>query len=218
MTVPEPPAPPPSRHPPPDVFYPLVPEARWVSRLGELGVKTLQLRYKSKDGDAIDAEVRAAATAAKAHNVQLIINDHWQAAIRHGAPYVHLGQEDLAAADVAAIKAAGIGLGLSTHSVAELATALAADPDYVALGPIYETRLKKMTWAPQGLERVAEWRRRLDGLPLVAIGGLTPERAEAALDAGASSVAVITDIFASPHPEARVALWLEWAERRRGTG
>ena len=110
-----------------------------------------------------------------------------------------------------AIKAAGMRLGISTHSEEELEIALAAEPDYVALGPIYETKLKAMKWAPQGLDRIADWKARIGALPLVAIGGITPERADGVVAAGADSVAVITDFFTAPHPEARVQLWLDWA-------
>ncbi|MCK9912813.1 thiamine phosphate synthase, partial [Microbacteriaceae bacterium K1510] len=78
------------------------------------------------------------------HGCQLIVNDYWREAIAAGADHIHLGQEDLAAADVAAIKSAGLRLGISTHSEEELAIALAAEPQYVALGPIYETKLKVM--------------------------------------------------------------------------
>jgi thiamine-phosphate pyrophosphorylase len=126
-----------------------------------------------------------------------------------------LGQEDLAAANLDAIKAAGVKLGISTHDEAELETALAAEPDYVALGPIYETKLKAMKWQPQGLERISSWKARIGSRPLIAIGGITPERAPGILAAGADSVAVITDFFTSPHPEARVHLWLDWAETVR---
>ena len=89
----------------------------------------------------------------------------------------------MAEADLAAIRAAGLKLGISTHSDAELDAALAAEPDYVALGPIYETKLKAMTWAPQGLSRIAEWRRKI-ACPLVAIGGITLDRAASVLEAG----------------------------------
>ena len=146
------------------------------------------------------------------HGCQLIVNDYWQEALALGADYIHLGQEDLAGADVAAIHAKGARLGISTHSEAELAIALAAKPDYVALGPIYETRLKVMKWAPQGLDRLADWKGRIGDLPLVAIGGITPERADGVLAAGADSVAVITDFFTHPDPPARVRQWLAWAE------
>lgn len=102
-------------------------------------------------------------------------------------------------------------LGVSTHDEAELETALAAEPTYVALGPIYETKLKVMKWAPQGLERIAQWRRRIGRLPLVAIGGITPDRATGVIAAGATSVAVITDFLTHPTPEQRVRTWIAWA-------
>jgi thiamine-phosphate pyrophosphorylase len=128
---------------------------------------------------------------------------------------VHLGQEDLAAADVAAIRSAGIRIGVSTHDQAELEKALRIAPDYVALGPIYETKLKVMKWAPQGLDRISEWRQRIGDVALVAIGGLTPERATSAREHGADSIAVITDFITHADPEARVREWLEWAEHTR---
>jgi thiamine-phosphate pyrophosphorylase len=199
----------------PDLFYPIVPDLAWLRRLVPLGVKTIQLRLKDASGDVIEREIAAGVEFCSRHGCQLIVNDYWQDALRLGAGYVHLGQEDLAGADVAAIKAKGVRLGISTHSPEELETALAARPDYVALGPIYETKLKAMKWAPQGLDRIADWKRRIGALPLVAIGGINPERASSVVAAGADSVAVITDFFTHPDPEGRVREWLAWAERCR---
>jgi thiamine-phosphate pyrophosphorylase len=198
-----------------DVFYPIVPDTTWVARLVPLGVRALQLRVKDAAEDEVRRQIDASLAITRRHGCQLIVNDYWHAAIDAGADFVHLGQEDLAAADVAAIKAAGLRLGISTHSEAELDIALAAAPDYVALGPIYETKLKAMQWAPQGLERVATWKNRIGALPLVAIGGITPERADAVVAAGADSVAVITDFMTAQHPEARVQMWIDWAALRR---
>ena len=198
-----------------DVFYPIVPDTTWVARLMPLGVRTVQLRIKDADGDELHRQIDASLTIARRHGCQLIVNDYWREAIDTGADFVHLGQEDLAAADVAAIKAAGMRLGISTHSEAELDIALAADPDYIALGPIYETKLKAMQWAPQGLARIGAWKERIGTLPLVAIGGITPERADAVVAAGAGSVAVITDFMTAQHPEARVQMWLDWAASKR---
>ncbi len=195
----------------PDVFYPIVPSADWAARLVPLGVRTLQLRIKDKSDDEVRAEIAAALAATKAGGCRLIVNDFWQAAIDLGATELHLGQEDLATADLAAIRRAGIALGISTHSEEELETALAADPYYVALGPIYETKLKAMKWTPQGLDKIGLWRKRIGTLPLVAIGGITPDRAGTVRAAGADSIAVITDFMTAPHPEARVRLWLDWA-------
>jgi thiamine-phosphate pyrophosphorylase len=195
----------------PDRFYPIVPNLAWLERLVPLGVKTIQLRLKDLPPDLVRGEIATSIGVCARHGCQLIVNDYWREAIQLGADYVHLGQEDLAGADIGAIKAERMRLGISTHSPEELDVALAAKPDYVALGPIYETKLKVMKWPPQGLARVTEWKRRIGALPLVAIGGITPERAAGVVVAGADSVAVITDFFTHPDPEARVRQWLAWS-------
>ena len=197
-----------------DIFYPIVPDVGWLKRIVPLGVRTVQLRLKDASDDEIDRQVRESLTVCAAHDCQLIVNDYWQAAIDAGADYIHLGQEDLAAADLKAIKAAGLKLGVSTHDHDELAIALAAQPDYVALGPIYETILKKMKWSPQGLDRIADWKARIS-CPLCAIGGLTIERAPGVVQAGADSLAVVTDFVTHEEPERRVKEWLEWADSAR---
>lgn len=194
-----------------DVFYPIVPDVAWARRLVPLGVRTLQLRYKGDDISEIRRQIAETLELCIAHDCRLIVNDHWRVAIDVGADFVHLGQEDLADADVATIKAAGVRLGISTHDPDELTIALAADPDYIALGPIWETKLKAMKWAPQGLARITDWKRRIGALPLCAIGGITPERAPDVVAAGADSVAVITDFFTHADPEMRVRQWLAWA-------
>ncbi len=199
-----------------DVFYPIVPDLAWLERLVPLGVKTIQLRLKDAAPERIRHEIAESLKVCARHGCQLIVNDYWREALALGADYIHLGQEDLAAADVAAIRTAGARLGLSTHSEEELAVALACGPAYVALGPIYETKLKVMKWAPQGLARIAAWKRRIGVLPLVAIGGITPERADGVMAAGADSVAVITDFFTHPDPADRVRQWVAWAARVKG--
>ncbi len=202
-----------------DPFYPIVSDTGWLARLLPQGVKLVQLRIKDQDAATVRAEIDKAIALCAAHDCQLVINDYWREAIATGADYVHLGQEDLAAADLPAIRAADIKIGISTHSHEELETALAADADYVALGPIYATTLKKMPWKPQGLPRLAEWRSRVK-CPLVAIGGITPERASTVLAAGADAVAVITDIVTNQDPELRTANWVAVTEpwRRLSTG
>ena len=191
-------------------FYPVLPDLGWLERLVPLGVKTVQLRLKDAEKEEINRQITASLELCAKHGCQLIVNDYWRAAIDLGADFIHLGQEDLAAADLAAIRSAGLKLGVSTHSHKELEIALAAEPDYVALGPVYETKLKKMKWAPQGLARVTEWKG-LVPCPLVAIAGITLERAPDVLAAGADSLAVVTDIVTNENPEARVAAWLEFA-------
>lgn len=196
-----------------DPFYPIVPDAGWVERIVPLGVRVVQLRLKGAAGSEIERQIAASLAVCRGSGCQLIVNDHWQQAIATGADYVHLGQDDLAAADLVRIGTAGIRIGISTHSRAELTIALAARPAYVALGPIWETRLKAMAWAPQGLERIREWKLAIGDLPLVAIGGITPQRAPQVLEAGASSASVITDFMANPQPDRRIAEWVAWAKR-----
>jgi len=191
-----------------DRFYPIFPDADWIERMLPLGVKLVQLRVKDHDEDATRAEIARAQAACEAAGALLVVNDHWQLAIEEGCDFVHLGQEDLDDADVSAIREAGLGLGISTHDVPELDRALALAPDYVALGPIYATRLKAMRFGPQGLQRIAEWKRRIGTVPLVAIGGFTVERAAGARRAGADVVSAVTDITLDPDPDAKVRAWL----------
>lgn len=191
-----------------DVFYPIVPNLEWLARIVPLGVQTIQLRLKDASETEVRKQISASIEIAHEYDCQLIINDYWVQAIDIGADYIHLGQEDLADADLSAIKGAGLKLGISSHDPDELEIALAAEPDYVALGPVFETKLKKMKWAPQGLDRVAQWKHRVGCLPLVAIGGITPARAPDVLAAGADAVSVITDFLTHPEPEMRVREWL----------
>lgn len=190
-------------------FYPVVDDVRWLRRFLPLGVRTVQLRIKEQSTSAVQRQIREAlAIAADYDDCQMIINDYWREAITLGANWLHLGQDDLAGADRAAISAAGIKLGISTHSPEELANALDAKPNYLALGPIYETTLKKMPWSPQGLARIGEWKARCS-VPLVAIGGITLERAQAVRAAGADAIAVVSDVLSASHPEDRARAWLD---------
>lgn len=188
-------------------FYPIVPDAAWVQRIVPVGVKTVQLRVKGASPARLRTEIALSLTICAAYGCQLIVNDYWREAIDLGAEFVHLGQEDLAEADLPAIRKAGIKLGISTHTPEELEIALMAQPDHIALGPIYETTLKAMKYPPQGMDRIREWKRRI-ACPLVAIGGITLERAPGVFEAGADSIAVVTDIVGHPVPEQRVADWL----------
>jgi len=193
----------------PDRFYPVVDSVAWVARLALLGVGTIQLRAKNlNDAEALQM-VSDALEAIKGTDAKLVVNDYWRAAIVAGAQHLHLGQEDLADADLGAIREAKLTLGISTHDDEELATALAADPDYVALGPIFPTTLKSMRFAPQGILKITEWKKRVGNIPLVAIGGIKLEHAPEIFAAGADSIAVVSDVTQNPDPDARVRAWLE---------
>ena len=196
----------------PSRFYPVVPNLDWVRRLVP-GARLIQLRLKDAPEPELRRQAAEAAALCRAHGALLVLNDFWRVAIDLRLDAVHLGQEDLQDADLAAIRAAGLRLGISTHGEAELDAALAAAPDYVALGPVYPTTLKVMPWAPQGLDRLGQWKRRIGALPLVAIGGITLERAPGCLRAGADCVAVVSDVLAHATPEQRARDWREAVER-----
>jgi thiamine-phosphate pyrophosphorylase len=189
-------------------FYPIFDSADWLRRALPLGVRLVQIRLKDLAPDRLLAEIALCQKLCRDHGATLVVNDHWQAAMDLGCDFIHLGQEDLDSADIAAIRKAGLRLGISTHDHAELDRALRLGPDYIALGPVWPTILKKMKWEQQGLERVREWRRLVGAVPLVAIGGVTPERALEAFAAGADIASAVTDITLNPDPEARIRDWL----------
>jgi thiamine-phosphate pyrophosphorylase len=192
--------------------YVIVDSAAWVARLAAAGVRLVQLRIKDAPEPLLRAHIRSARDTCAATDMQLVVNDYWRIALEERCDFVHLGQGDLETADLPALRRAGVRIGISTHDHRELERALALQPEYVALGPIYPTLLKVMPWRPQGLERIAEWKRRVGAIPLVAIGGLTLERLAGVYAAGADVAAVVTDIVRNPQPEARVRQWLTAAE------
>lgn len=191
-----------------DRFYLIVDSADWIARMAPIGVRLFQLRIKDRVEEELRAEIRQASALCRRHGATLVINDYWQLAIEEGCDVLHLGQEDLAEADLPAIRRSGLRLGISTHDEAELEAALSARPDYVALGPIWPTILKAMPFQPQTPARLSVWRRRIGTLPLVAIGGLSVERAPDVFAAGADCAAVVTDVLLAPDPEDRARQWL----------
>jgi thiamine-phosphate pyrophosphorylase len=192
-----------------DPFYLIVDSASWIERLLPFGVRLVQLRIKDVTPEVRRAEISKSKALCSAHGAQLIVNDYWQEAIELSCDYIHLGQSDLDTADLSAIRKAGLRLGVSTHDESELARALETKPDYIALGPIYPTILKQMPFAPQGLARLGEWKRKIGSIPLVGIGGISLDRAKGVLEAGADSAAVVTDITLNANPEARARAWAD---------
>ncbi len=192
----------------PDPFYPVVDSVAWVARLTALGVGTVQLRAKELDDSRALQIVTDALAVTQGTATKLVVNDYWRAAIVAGARHLHLGQEDLIDADLHAIREAGLTLGISTHDDEELAAALRAEPDYIALGPIFPTTLKSMRFAPQGIPKITDWKKRIGNIPLVAIGGIKFEQAPEIFAAGADSIAVVSDVTQNADPDARVKQWL----------
>jgi len=191
-----------------DRFYLIIDSADWLDRFLPLGLKLVQLRMKDADEATLHDHFGRAIARCTEAGATFVVNDYWRLAIELGADWVHLGQEDLADADIDAIKAAGLKLGVSTHSLAELDTALAVAPDYIAFGPIFHTTLKELDWAPQGLEKIAAWRARVP-CPLVAIGGITLDRAAAVFAAGADTICASTDVLGDENPQQRLGQWLD---------
>jgi thiamine-phosphate pyrophosphorylase len=191
-----------------DPFYLIVDSAAWIARLLPCGVRLVQLRIKDKSDATLRAEIKDSKALCERHGANLVVNDYWRQAIDCGCDFIHLGQGDLATADLAAIRRAGVKFGVSTHNEAELSRALDVSPDYIALGPVYPTILKVMAFAPQGLPRIAEWKKKIGKLPLVGIGGITLARVAGVLQAGADSAAVVTDISRNADPEQRTRDWV----------
>src|ERR1700749_1209524 len=192
----------------PDRFYPVVDSVAWVTRLTALCVGTGELRAKDLNESQSLQIVTDALAVTNGTATKLVVNDYWRAAIVAGAKHLHLGQADLVDADLKGIRDAGLTLGISTHDDEELATALRADPDYIALGPIFPTTLKSMRFAPQGIPKIAEWKKRIGNIPLVAIGGIKLEQAKEIFAAGADSIAAVSDVTQHADPDARVRAWL----------
>jgi len=184
-------------------IYPVVDSVEWIKKLVPLGIETIQLRIKTDQSGGITAvdieqQIKEAITICSQYKVRLFINDHWELATKLGAYGIHLGQEDLEKLkkkDLQRISDAKCRLGLSTHSFFEVARAHALKPSYIALGPIFATTSKDMPWIPQGVSAVKMWVDLLgDTYPLVAIGGINIERAQALKSVGVGSVAMITAI------------------------
>ncbi len=190
-------------------FYLIVGHVGRLELLVPQGAKLVQLRIKDRPEAEVRRQIARARDFCAVHDAQLVVNDYWQAALDLNCGFVHLGQEDMDSADFAALRRKGIRFGLSTHDEEELDRALSLGPEYVALGPVYPTLLKKMKWGPQGLERVTRWKQMAGETPLVAIGGLTPERLPGVFSAGADSAAVVTDIQLADDPEARTREWVQ---------
>lgn len=199
-------------------FYPVVPDADWVQELLGWGVTSIQLRIKDVENTELRRQIRAAVEAARqVPGAQLFINDHWREALDAGAYGVHLGQDDLHTADLAAINGAGLRLGVSTHTPAEIARAHALRPSYIALGPVFPTTLKAMPYRPLGLARLARWRSWLSPrYPVVAIGGISLDQLGAVRAAGVSGVAVVSAVTQAANPRLAVRealqIWPPYAE------
>ncbi len=182
-------------------LYPVVDRASWLEKLLPLGINIIQLRVKDLHGSELKLEIQKAVKIARQYDTKLFINDYWQLAIECEAYGVHLGQEDLADADLSAIEKAGVRLGLSSHCFFEVARAKTIKPSYIAFGPVYETKSKDMPWIPQGPNGLKYWRAHLPNIPMVAIGGIHGKRFIDVKETSVDSIAMISAITEAADPK-----------------
>jgi thiamine-phosphate pyrophosphorylase len=185
-------------------LYGVMPDADWVKRMVDAQLPTVQLRFKSEDKYKIRKQIKEAVKATKDSETLLFINDYWEQAIDEGAYGVHLGQEDMAIANLDRIRSAGLRLGLSTHGYAEMVYADRFCPSYIAMGAVFPTNLKRMPTAPQGLGRLYHYAKLMSQYPLVAIGGIDQDSIHAVAKSGVGSVAVVRAITQAKDPKAAV--------------
>jgi len=185
-------------------LYPVVDSLYWLKRLFPLGLEVIQLRLKNKSEEEVELLIAEAVAMSKQYKTRLFINDYWQLAIKHGAYGVHIGQEDLQDADLTSIQQAGLRLGISTHGCYEFLLAQQLQPSYLAIGAIFPTKTKNMTGQIQGVENLKQILQLATDIPVVAIGGISHQRAERVWQTGVDSVAVVTAITESENAEIAV--------------
>lgn len=183
----------------PPAIYPVLSSLMELKAAAAAGIHTLQLRLKDVSDPALADTLAQAIAFGRQHQLQLFINDHWQLALQLGAYGVHLGQEDLAGADLQALAHAGIRLGVSTHGYLEFWQALTLRPSYIALGHLFATPTKVMPSVPQGLWLVGRQAAlcRAVGLCSVAIGGVTAAHLPALRALGLDGAAMVRAVTAS---------------------
>lgn len=173
------------------------------------GARFLQLRAKSAPSAVFLAWTEETARDSIAHEALFVVNDRADIALIAGVPALHIGQDDIPADAARRLLGPDAVIGLSTHTPEQVDAALRQPISYIATGPVFGTSTKDTGYEAVGLERVRETaaaaaRARTPAIPVVAIGGITLARARSVLDAGAASVAVITDLLATGDPERRV--------------
>jgi thiamine-phosphate pyrophosphorylase len=173
----------------------------------EGGARLLQVRGKSLSSSQLLQVASAVVELGRGYGASVIVNDRADIACLSHASGVHVGQDDLTPQDVRRIVGAGAIVGVSTHTRDQIAQAAESTADYIAVGPVFGTETKDTGYTAVGLELVGD--AAVIGRPVVAIGGVTLERAEAVLAAGATSVAVISDLVSHGDPEARVRAFVK---------
>lgn len=192
-------------------FCPIAAAAEDARELYEAGARLVQIRIKNLEGAELLRELRRTVEIARSMGRRVIVNDYWEAALELKADGVHLGQDDLEGVDFGRLARSGMLLGISAHDYFELARGWNHRPSYFGVGAVFPTPSKQVDYPPlglAGLQRLAA----LSPVPVVAIGGITLERAAEVYAHGADGIAVISDVARGPGRAARVAGWLEAAD------
>jgi hydroxymethylpyrimidine kinase/phosphomethylpyrimidine kinase/thiamine-phosphate diphosphorylase len=186
-------------------LYVIVPSVTELQRALAAGVKTLQLRIKNTDQQQLRPQIKEAIQLCQQPDIQLFINDHWQLALELGAYGVHLGQEDIDQANLAALQQAGLRLGVSSHGFYKLLRAQQLQPSYLAIGAVFVTQTKQMGGKLQGLQKLARYPALFPQIPLVSIGGIHESNAKAVLATGIRHIAVVQAFANAAEPK----LWVQ---------
>jgi thiamine-phosphate pyrophosphorylase len=191
------------------------PETECAARLVAAGVRLLQYRNKEAGAKELLEKSRAIAQLVCPQGATFFVNDRPDVAYLGGADGVHVGQHDLSPDAARMVVGKDKLVGISTHSLEQFSAATATSADYIAVGPVFETRTKANPEPVVGAELVRRTRAMTD-TPIVAIGGVTLERASDIIAAGADSVAVISDILLAQDPAARAAKYIALLEKAPG--
>jgi len=194
----------------PDVAHSPLPSL--AVALADAGVQLMQLRDKRSGAGKLYTQAKGLEALLAPRGVRLIVNDRPDVAALSGAGGVHVGQDDLPVEEARRVCGPGLWVGVSTHNLEQLRRAAATSADYIAVGPIFPTSTKENPDPVVGVEFIRA-ARALTTKPLVAIGGITLERAAEVFRAGAESVAVIHDLLAARDPAARARAYLAVAEQ-----
>ena len=187
------------------------PERDCALSLGEAGVRLLQYRNKSALARQYLNTSRELADALRHRDASFFVNDRPDVAFLSGATGVHVGQDDLDVEQARRVVGRDKLVGVSTHNLEQFERAAASSADYIAVGPVFNTSSKANPDPVVGLDFIRKVRRLTDK-PVIAIGGITLERAASAIEAGADSVAVIGGILSASDPAQRVREYINTLE------
>ena len=188
-----------------------IPETECARQLVDAGVRLLQYRNKTASSRELLESSKRLSVELMPRGITFIVNDRADVAALAGASGIHVGQEDLGVEEAREVVGQDKLVGVSTHNRTQFEQAAAGSADYIAVGPIFSTSTKVNPDPVVGTELIRQVRPLTDK-PIVAIGGITLERAAEVVQAGANSVAVISDILRARKPGERARQFLEMLE------